>query len=149
MKEFRHKDVIKIFNLKTRTLISWSEKGLFQPLKKPSGPGNWRKYSYSNLIEIGFIEWLMANGMPLNKIKFLMAGNNFREMIKKRKWDSLFIYELNSRDEGQPFKSFDGHSYTMKREEYLKGSAKSVSSLVVDIGMIKGLVDKRIKEIGG
>jgi hypothetical protein len=60
MKLYTHKEVLRIFpNLKTRTLISWSEKGLMSPAIEADGTGSMRRYSFKNLIEIGVIRELI------------------------------------------------------------------------------------------
>lgn len=55
-KLYRHSEVLKIYpSLRSRTLISWSEKKYFIPEVKPSGPGSRRQYSLKNLVEVGVI----------------------------------------------------------------------------------------------
>jgi len=85
-KQFVHKEVLKIFPwIKPRTLISWSERGLVTPeLEDASGRGTKRKYSYKNLIEIGFVCELLEYGIPFSTIKeFLEKGGSSDKLFEK------------------------------------------------------------------
>lgn len=69
MKTIQHKDVIKIFpGVSPRTLINWSEKGLFEPAVQPDGTGSRREYSVYNLVEIGIILELRSFGLSTHAI---------------------------------------------------------------------------------
>jgi DNA-binding transcriptional MerR regulator len=78
-KQFVHKEILKIFPwIKPRTLISWSERGLITPeFEDASGRGTRRKYSYRNLIKIGFVDELLKYGIPFSTIRgFLEEGGS-------------------------------------------------------------------------
>lgn len=88
MRNFKHGDVIKIFpDLKPRTLISWSEKGLFEPVVLPQGPGSRREYSERNLIEIGIIRVLISYRFPHSIVKPLMQYLRQHELWQSREYD--------------------------------------------------------------
>ena len=92
-REFVHKEVLKIFPwIKPRTLISWSERGLIQPeYKEASGRGTRRRYSYQNLIEIGFISELLDYGIPFNMIRiFIQDQEGLGKELRKKGFDIVF-----------------------------------------------------------
>lgn len=69
MQTVQHKDVIKVFpGVSPRTLINWSERGLFEPAVQPDGTGTRREYSVYNLVEIGIILELRSFGLSTRAI---------------------------------------------------------------------------------
>ncbi len=84
MKTYRHADILKIFpDLKTRTLISWSEKEFFRPYHNPHGTGTRREYSEVNLVQIGILRALLLNDnkYPSSLIKLIL--NSFSIYLNK------------------------------------------------------------------
>ena len=83
-RQFVHKEVLKIFPwIKPRTLISWSERGLITPeFEDASGRGTRRKYSYKNLIEIGFVDELLKYGIPFFTVREFLEGGDSKAKDK-------------------------------------------------------------------
>lgn len=55
-----------------RTIQSWYEKGLINPLVTTTGTGTKNKYGFLNLIEIGIIKYLTEQTIKLNTIKTVL-----------------------------------------------------------------------------
>lgn len=90
MKLYAHRDILKIFpDLKTRTLISWSEKGLFSPEIDASGTGSRRLYSRKNLVEIGVIRELISYRFSHDIIRPLIEELN--DQVKKYNFDMVIV----------------------------------------------------------
>jgi DNA-binding transcriptional MerR regulator len=88
-----HRDVLKIFpNLKARTLISWSEKGLLSPSVGASGSGSRRIYSEKNLIEIGVIRELVDYRFPTKIVKPIIDALGERLDKQKGDYDIVIVY---------------------------------------------------------
>ena len=51
--------VSEILGLKSRQVISWTEKGLTEPEKPARKAGKPREYSYNNLLELGLAKYLL------------------------------------------------------------------------------------------
>lgn len=82
---FIHRDVMKVFPwIKARTLISWSERGLIEPVSNAAGRGSSRVYSYANLIEIGIISQFLQHGIPFPNIEAIMKSPPIKKLIKMR-----------------------------------------------------------------
>lgn len=87
-----HKDVIRIFpDLRPRTVISWAEKGLVKPGVEAKGRGDRRVYTYSNLVEIGFIHELVSLGIPSGEIKRTLKQADVKEALQDRAPDQLLV----------------------------------------------------------
>ncbi len=56
----------------SRTIQSWSEKGLINPYSDTSGTGTRRQYNFINLIEIGIIRSLTEQRLKLDTIKTVL-----------------------------------------------------------------------------
>lgn len=92
MNTYTNRDVLRVFpDLKTRTLISWSEKGLFTPLLAPDGPGSRRLYSVKNLLEIGIIRELVLYRFSLFAIKSILNKLSGRLASDDDDYDYLVI----------------------------------------------------------
>jgi len=92
--QFVHREVLKIFPwIKSRTLISWSERGLIIPeFEEASGRGTRRRYSYQNLIEIGFVSELLNYGIPFSMISnFIEQGEGLSKELRKTGFDTIFV----------------------------------------------------------
>lgn len=69
-----HKKVLEIFpDINPRTLINWSERGLFQPAVQPCGAGSRREYSAYNLFQIGVIRELRYYGVAYDSIREILS----------------------------------------------------------------------------
>jgi DNA-binding transcriptional MerR regulator len=89
--EFTHSNILKIFpNVKARTMISWSERGLIQPLQDAAGRGSARIYSYTNIMEIGIIKELLQHGIPFSHIVIAMRSDKMKNLLKSEMWDTIF-----------------------------------------------------------
>ncbi len=91
-REFVHKEVLKIFPwIKPRTLISWSERGLIQPeFEEASGRGTRRRYSFQNVIEIGFVDELLQYAMPFHTIKRIIEAAGLSQQLREKGFDTVF-----------------------------------------------------------
>jgi len=90
MRLYAHRDILKIFpDLKARTLISWSEKGLFSPAIDASGTGSRRLYTKKNLVEIGVIRELISYRFSHDIIRPLIKELNNR--VKKNNFDMVIV----------------------------------------------------------
>jgi len=88
MNLYGHHQVIDIFpDLKARTLISWSEKGLFTPEVNASGTGSRRLYSAKNLVEIGVIRELVSYRIPHDFIRSVMERLRKTRLSEKDGFD--------------------------------------------------------------
>lgn len=95
--EFFHKDVLGIFpSIKPRTLISWVEEDLIQPLSEPVNRGGKRVYSYENLMEIGFVNELLMHGLRIKIIRDVINDKKFVQLFHqdKREYKKIFIQEF-------------------------------------------------------
>ena len=154
--QFTHKDILAVFpSIRPRTLISWSEKGLINPLEKPINRGGKRVYSYENLIEVGFIRELLSWGVGLNRIRSIVNHNEFKQKFHENKYQSIFLYEV------YPLASIS--SKTKKRTSEVRWSlswdimpiskfrihpeANASSRLSVELKIIKKYIDDGLKAL--
>ena len=91
-REFVHKEVLKIFPwIKPRTLISWSERGLVKTKGGDApGRGTRRRYSYQNVIEIGFVDELLQYGLPFHTIKRIIEAAGLSQRLREKGFDTVF-----------------------------------------------------------
>ena len=83
---------MKIFTwIKSRTLMSWTERGLLTPtFGDAAGPGTSRRYAFQDLIEIAFIDELLSYGMAFSNIKLYTTQEKYKEIIENQNWDMIF-----------------------------------------------------------
>jgi hypothetical protein len=87
---FHHTDILKIYpTVKVRSMLTWSERGLIQPLQDAAGRGSSRIYSYKNLIEIGIIGELTRYGFSFSHISALMRSANMQYFLQNGEWDMV------------------------------------------------------------
>lgn len=142
-KEFVHKEVLKIFPwIKPRTLISWSERGLIQPeFEEASGRGTRRRYSYQNLIEIGFISELLDYGIPFNMIRiFIQDQEGLSKELRKKGFDIVFVvndvtgiaidYEDHSIHPGDSFGHYTYQTAFRTIEDFAEMGGKEILGMV-------------------
>ena len=172
--QFSHTDTLKIFpNVKVRTLISWSERGLIKPLQDASGRGSARAYSYTNLIEIGIINELLQYGIPFTNIQLSMRSANMKNLLKNKAWDMIFwisngttgrfdksipvlysgVLPVNEfmrkggrilTSQGQAFSETSDHSAAIKETEPF---IFKFSTIVINVSSLKSYVDYMIKKL--
>jgi hypothetical protein len=88
---FSHTSILKIFpRVKARSMISWTERGLIEPLQNAIGRGSSRVYSYTNLIEIAIISELLQYRIPFTNILLAMRSDEMENLLKKKLWDTIF-----------------------------------------------------------
>jgi DNA-binding transcriptional MerR regulator len=68
-------------DINPRTLISWSEKGLFTPEVLADGSGTRRAYTVQNLVEIGIIHELVTRHTPHQLISLILYNFSNRKDI--------------------------------------------------------------------
>jgi len=92
--EFLHGDLKKIFpKIHPRTLIYWVERGLLQPaFEEASGRGSRRRFSFNNLIEIGFLGELLSHGITFSVIKRIVESTNYKMVFEKEEFDTVFWF---------------------------------------------------------
>lgn len=130
-REFVHREVLKIFPwIKSRTLISWSERGLIKPeFEDASGRGTRRRYSYQNLIEIGFVSELLNYGIPFSMISnFIEQEKGLANELRARGFETVFVinsvvaiaidYEDHSIHPGESFGPRQYQSGFMSQETF-------------------------------
>jgi len=157
--EFFHRDLTRIFPwISPRTLIYWVERGLVQPsIENASGRGSARRYSYSNLIEIAFINELLSIGLPFSKIQRIVKTKEYREIIENHRWDSVFWEYMRvvparaSKDRGAPHEF--GVNFSTRKEfkeywgKYLFGSHFTSSVIIVSFSALEHFVREHIQKI--
>jgi DNA-binding transcriptional MerR regulator len=152
---FYHRDVLKIFpDIKARTLISWSEKGLIHPQVEPENRGGKRVYAHINLLEIAFIAYLLKFQIPFRVIRawldearphlesggYLIGSLGLTQRIRSAEcrvvetslWPWIFevIPAAKAKDVG------------------LEEIVPAHGALVVNLGMLKKLVDESLERSG-
>lgn len=161
-KEFTHKEIKKIFPwIKTRTLISWSERGLVEPeYGDAEGRGTKRRYSYENLLQIAFADELLNRGITFSAIWTMMS--EFQTILKEKNFtDNLFIAEGVIQYSPPPIGPeryiYSGvvsiNKIKNKKIEDLfpakAGERLTTSVIIVSIRRIKEFIDAQLKEISG
>lgn len=156
-----------------RTLISWSERGLIEPLRDASGRGSARAYSYTNLIEIGIINELLQYGVPFTNIQLSMRSANMKKLLKNKTWDMVFwisngttgrfdksmpvlysgvlpVHEFMRTggkiltSQGQSFSEIGDHNAAIKETEPF---IFKFSTIVINVSSLKSYVDHMIKKL--
>ena len=91
MRIFNHKDLLTIFpGIKSRTLMSWSERGLLTSLIEAQGYGSRRLYNFHNLIEIATIQEMVSYRIHREIIKDVLSA--LRDRVSKQKnYDFVII----------------------------------------------------------
>ena len=155
--EFTHKEVLKVFpDINARTLISWSERGLVKPeVEDASGRGTKRRYSYKNLIEVGFVQELLSYKLPFSLIQNFIMG--LSHAIEEYGFDLVFCTFRTPEDfssEGAmvryiPLRDF----FKSSTESMLRSIVKSgplggpvKSMILINLSEIKNHIDKQIKK---
>jgi DNA-binding transcriptional MerR regulator len=160
--EFTHKEIKKIFPwVKTRTLISWSERGLVEPkFGDAEGRGSKRRYSYENLLEIAFADELLNRGITFSAIWTMMS--EFQNILRRKDFiNYLFIadqliqyspppiglerYILSGAVSIEKFNNKKiGDIFPAKA-----GKRLTTSVIIVSLQRIKEFIDAQLKEISG
>lgn len=138
----QHKEVVQILpGLTSRTLINWTEKGLFEPVGQASGTGTRREYSIYNLIEIGIICELRRYGLRYDAIRGCLQDIKPR-LSKSQDFDFVLILRENKTDFhfrgciGGKINSAMQTMLVRKAQSTTIGNGKACSALVVDINAI-------------
>lgn len=167
---FTHTDILFIYpEVKARTLITWSERALIQPLQDAAGRGSSREYSYINLIEIGIISELYRYGLPFSTIKILMNNERMKRIFRDKTWDTVFWISngvTGGATKLEPSVRFarvddflkNGGAMTMGTGDYsLKEKSSDMgrkgktlthfnaSAIIINISALKNYVDSRLK----
>jgi DNA-binding transcriptional MerR regulator len=153
---FIHTDILKIFpRVKARTMISWSERGLIQPLQDASGRGSSRVYSYKNLIEIGIISQLLQYGISFSQILLIMRSDEMTNLLKKESWDVIFYISYSDAEKPNTSIVFDVNPQkevvadSMRRRVALMNDPilSAPSAIGINVGVLKRYVDSMIKKL--
>jgi DNA-binding transcriptional MerR regulator len=158
-KLFKHGEVKKIFPwVSDRTVMVWAEKGLVSPTTQAGGRGKHRGYSYSNLIEVAFINQLLYMKMPFSEIEMIVRTDEYRQIITNQLWNTVFwqIRQIVSApvpmDKSFPWVGEYGfadlNDFHAKGGHYILGSGKmadfTTTALIVNFASLKAFVDKQI-----
>ena len=153
MNLYEHRNVLKIFpDLKTRTLISWSEKGLFKPEVEARGPGTRRGYSKKNLIQIGVIRELVSYGLRHAIIKVIMYSLEQIFSLDDTTLDYVIIVQKQLLPDGQwgTVPSFALRSIFSKEagrlvfDEGSKDFPPVGSATIISVNNIWGYIQRRL-----
>lgn len=159
---YSHANILKIFpNIKVRSLISWSERGLIKPLQDAAGRGSSRIYSYTNLIEIGIIAEFFRYGLGFSNVSSLMSSNMMQDILKKKSWESVvwFSYGTPANIKNTncliSFGSAPIKEFSNRGGQLLIGSPRmsnhpeefAASAIVVNLSAISDLVDNMITKL--
>lgn len=146
MKTLQHREVVDVFpGLTSRTLINWTEEGLFEPAIQAFGTGTRREYCLYNLIQIGIICELRRYGLRYEFICRCLQDAESR-LLNSQNFDLVMIL----REEKTDFHFRDGciggkikskmRTALVRKSEIavsdIFASGKACSALIVDIQAI-------------
>ncbi len=156
--EYTHTNILKIFpSVRARTLISWSERGLIQPLQEAMGRGSSRMYSYINLIEIAIISELLRYGISFSHIALIMHDTQMKTLLRHQDWDTVFWISRGKRP--LPYQKADISVGFMYLNDFLRNAGDLIignerttftsktSAILVNISALKYYVDNMIKKL--
>jgi len=161
--KFTHKEIKKIFPwIKTRTLISWSERGLVVPeFVDAQGRGTKRLFSYDNLLEIAFADELLSRGITFSQIWTMMS--EFKWILRQPNVaDFLFVADQSIQDiepsigfqriiraGAVKIKKFDGKIENLFPDKVGRLPRITTSRLIISVAKLKEFIDAQLKEISG
>jgi DNA-binding transcriptional MerR regulator len=156
--EFFNRHVLIVYpEIKTRTLISWSEKGIISPLEQPVNKGGRRVYSYENLIEIGLTRLLSLKGVPIHTLKALLNNKKLKTALRSNGYRNFFILPFwpvpgyssqTGKRTQETLQSF--HNWIVQeknKDRIIKLPAGAMDTICIDVEELKIYVDEGLSKI--
>ncbi|MCK9375986.1 MAG: hypothetical protein M0P73_07540 [Syntrophobacterales bacterium] len=165
-KAFSNAELSKIIDKTSRFVIDWSARGLIEADITPAtGPGSRRRYSYQALLRAALGIYLKDHfGMSRNVIKriiedlwngdfFVLWSADFVEPAHNERSSGCLVILFYDNGHYKLVKYRDHISQVMPElASQLKDIRKTgliiINIVLVDLGVLKGNIDKRIKALG-
>jgi DNA-binding transcriptional MerR regulator len=147
-RRFLNNQIAEIVRVTPRQVISWTEKGLVEPLVEAGGAGTKREYSYYNLLEFGISKHLLRQGVGVQMVKTLLTlirdRGHLRSWVERQDKETCFLVWATQEMPPSPIIGVIHLSLEeLFASDIVKDALKITHNVhITDVVTIKSLIDK-------